>query len=228
MEQHKGLILLVEDSKRINSANAKALRMKGHEVVVAERLSEAREHLAGSDFDVILLDVMLPDGDGFGFGAEIRAKVEAHLIYVTAKNTLEDKICGLKSGGDAYLTKPYHIEEMLAMVEAGIRRMKMGKAPVGQTTKKGSLRLDAASLRAYMNEVDIMLTAREFSMLQMFFGRENEVIPAKELYEKVWGQKMAGDKTAVQVTVARLRKKIGNSEYTISTSYNKGYVFERA
>jgi DNA-binding response OmpR family regulator len=225
--ERKSAVLLVDDNEKINLANEQALRMKGYEVAIAKNLSEARERLSQNDFDVILLDVMLPDGDGFEFSAEIRDSVGAYTIFVTAKNTVEEKIRGLNNGGDAYLTKPFHIEEMLAMVDAAIRRIKTEKRPSGRMLKKGSLKLDTVLLKAYINEEDILLTPKEFLMLRIFCQGEGKIVSTPTLYEKVWGQQLFDDKNAVQVAVARLRKKIENSEYTINVSYTKGYIFER-
>ena len=218
----------MEDNEKINSANSQALCLRGYEVAIAKNLSEARWHLAKNDFDVILLDVMLPDGDGFAFGAEIRDIVKAHIIFVTAKNAYEDRIYGLKNGGgDTYLAKPFHIEEMLAMVDAAARRIKIdGARPFGRMIKRGSLFLDTLLLKAYINEKEISLSAKEFLMLRIFCQKENKLVATDDLYEKAWGQQPFDDKNAVHIAVSRLRKKIEGSGYTISTKYNKGYVFE--
>jgi DNA-binding response OmpR family regulator len=226
MMEHKGTVLLVEDNKQLNFANGQALKMRGYAVLAAENLAEAREHLSQTDPDVILLDVMLPDGDGFDFCGEIRDKTKARVIFLTAKDDHADKIRGLTGGGDDYITKPFHAEEMLARVDIAIRQKSAEKTPP-QSIAKGSLTLDIISGRAYIGGKDLQLQPKDFALLHLLLLSEGKDMTLDELYEKVWGQPMVGDNTSVQRIVSRLRKSIEPIGYTISSIYGKGYVFER-
>ena len=116
-------ILLVEDDESLNISNRRALDLAGYRVLTALTLNEARAHLDAQP-DVILLDIILPDGDGIDFCEEIQRRVSAHILFLTAKSEQEDRIRGLRSGGDDYIAKPYLLEEMLARVAAAVRRRK--------------------------------------------------------------------------------------------------------
>ena len=157
----KGTVLLVEDNIGLNDANAQALKLRGYSVLAAENLAKAREKLAQGSPDVILLDVMLPDGSGFDFCEEIRGKTKAYILFLTARVSHEDMVRGMTGGGDAYITKPFHPEEMLVKVDAALRRLDIDKSPV-KTLSLGSLSLDIVSGQAFINGVDLLLTKKEF------------------------------------------------------------------
>ncbi len=220
----KGHVLLVEDNPALNESNTRALRMLGYEVVGALTLKDAREYLSKSEPDVILLDVMLPDGDGYDFCAEIRNTTRAHILFLTAKAGQEEKLIGITAGGDDYITKPFHPQELMARIGAAMRRRNMDKQPL-QTVKKGTLTLDVAALRAFIDGRDLLLQPREFALLYLLAQAENEIIDAESLYIKAWGHPMNADKNALQVAVSNVRKKLEPSGYGIKTVRGKGYAF---
>jgi DNA-binding response OmpR family regulator len=220
----KGRILLIEDNEDLNEDNYRALTAIDYEVDQALTLASARERLAAKEPDIILLDIILPDGDGVEFCKEIRGKTSAHIIFLTSKSDKTDAVCGLAAGGDDYVKKPYHPEELFAKVEAVTRRREMN-AP--QTLTKGNLTLDINALIAYVNGENILLKPREFTLLLHFAQNEDKYMSAEALYEKAWGQPMAGDGGALKTTVSRLRKKIDGSGYTIDANRGVGYRFER-
>ena len=126
----KGTVLLVEDNAELNANNARALNMLGYAVYSALTLADARAWLGNNEADVILLDVMLPDGDGIDFCAEIRGlpiQTAAHILFLTAKAGHADRVLGLANGGDDYITKPFHPQELLARVKAAMRRRSMSR-----------------------------------------------------------------------------------------------------
>ncbi len=127
--KYKGKVLLVEDNKELNTGSARALTMMGYEAYQALTLAEAREHLAKIEPDIILLDVMLPDGDGMDFCAEIRDTTRAHILYLTGKADRADIVDGLAKGGDDYITKPFNPDELFARIDAAMRRRSMTAAP---------------------------------------------------------------------------------------------------
>jgi DNA-binding response OmpR family regulator len=223
---NRGTVLLVEDNEALNAANARALKLYGYTVSSALTLAEARLRLGEIEPDVILLDIMLPDGNGFDFCKEIRGKTGAHIIFLTAKSEQSDMVDGLLTGGDDYITKPFHPEELMARLTAAMRRRGMDKAPLQKITK-GNLTLDIIAGQALIDGADMGLQPKEFALLLLFAQNENQIISAETIYEKIWGQSMTGDKNAVQAAVSRLRKKIEPAGYDIFATRVKGYTFEK-
>ena len=222
----KGTVLLVEDNKSLNDANTQALQMRGYTVFCAENLAEAREQLTQTEPDVILLDVMLPDGNGFDFCEEIRNKTKAYILFLTAKTSHEDMVRGLSGGGDNYITKPFHAEEMIVKVDAAVRRMALNKAPV-KTLSVGNLTLDVITGQAFVGGTEIVVTQREFSLLLVFVQNAGKTISMEDLYRTAWGAPMLGDKKALQRRVSDLKNKLmqGKCSHGITTAYGTGYQF---
>ena len=219
----KGKVLLVEDNTELNDNNARALKMLGYDVYGALTLAAARGFLAGNDPDIILLDVILPDGDGMDFCGEIRGSTRAHILFLTAKTEQADILRGLALGGDDYITKPFHPKELHARAEAVMRRRSMSMAE--QIIKKGALTLDVVAAQAYVEGTDLLLRPREFALLLLLAQNEGEIMDAETLYEKAWGRPLAGDRNTLQVTVSKIRKKIAPAGYDIAGVRGKGYVF---
>ncbi len=222
----KQTVLLVEDNEALNEANRRALEGAGYEVMAALTLGKAREHLTNRAPDVILLDIMMPDGNGIDFCAKIRDVTDAHIIFLTSRNEQADKLRGLLLGGDDYIIKPFDLDELLARVAAAMRRQEKAKAPP-KTLELGRLTLDLLSDRALLNGNDAVLTPKEFSLLYFFAQHRDETIDAERLYSHVWGQPMADNVSAVKTTVYRLRSKLEGSGYTVSAVRGEGYRFER-
>ena len=220
---NSGTILLVEDDEDLNNANRRALELMRHTVHAARTLAQARAILDGTEPDVILLDVMLPDGDGFTFCREIRERTQAHILFLTAKAEHEDLLNGLAIGGDDYITKPFHVRELLARVEAAMRRRKIG-LPL-QTISKGRLEINLVSDQAFVNGEDLLLSQKEFSILCLLAQNEGKVLDARQIYETVWKRLIGNDMNAVRMAISRLRKKIATAGYGISVVRGSGYVF---
>jgi DNA-binding response OmpR family regulator len=220
-----GIILLIEDDTDLNNANRRALEMKQYTVLTAKNLGEAKAHLNSTEPDIILLDVMLPDGNGFSFCEEIRERTRAHILFLTAKSEHIDRMRGLQTGGDDYITKPFHAGELLARVEAAMRRRRIG-VPVDRLSK-GLLTLDMFSNRATLNGTDLGVSQKEFDVLLLLIQNEEKTLPAEFIYEKVWGQPLKGDKNALQTAISKLRKKTEASGYDILMQRGKGYIFKK-
>jgi DNA-binding response OmpR family regulator len=139
-------VLLVEDNEKLNAINRRALEGEGHRVLTALTLVQARERLAENDPEVILLDVLLPDGNGIDFCGEIRGDTDAHILFLTSRTEHEDRIRGLDTGGDDYITKPYKLEEMLSRVRSAMRRRDM---PPARVIARGPLTLDVIAAHAF-------------------------------------------------------------------------------
>jgi DNA-binding response OmpR family regulator len=223
-----GVVLLIEDNKELNEINCRKLEKEGYDVYAALTIQTAREKLAGISPDVILLDIMLPDGNGFDFCKEIRSTTDAHILFLTSRREQEDKIRGLILGGDDYLTKPFHLDELISKVASVMRRRKMSKAPP-KTIEIGNLTLDMIAMIALVNATDILLPKMEFSLLLLFAQNEGKVLSVENIYETTWKMPMMGDKQTVQKRISGLRKKLVDAEcsHTINSVYGKGYCFEK-
>ncbi|MCL1877447.1 MAG: response regulator transcription factor [Defluviitaleaceae bacterium] len=221
---HNGTILLVEDDKDLNNANRRALELKRYAVHTALTLAEAREHLITLQPDIILLDVNLPDGDGFSFCDEIRGTTAAHIIFLTAKTGHEDILQGLSGGGDDYISKPFHMAELLARVESAMRRRRIA-VPM-ETLTRGGLTLDLLANRVFINGEEIeALPQKAFDVLFLLVQNEGKFMSAEYIYEKVWARPMGEDSSALQIAISRLRKGLAPFGYDIRMVRNKGYVF---
>lgn len=218
-------ILLVEDNEKILRCNKRMLEWEGYTVSEATTLDKARAHLMESLPDVIVLDIMLPDGSGLDFMCELRGGTRAGIpiLLLTGLTTQEDILRGLKSGGDDYLTKPYNFEILLARVEALLRRSER----VPERIAKGRLTLDVAASVASLDGVDLLLTQKEFALLLIFVQNPERFINGEYLYEKVWKQPLTKDTSALKSSIKRLRSKINGSGWQITWSRGEGYCFEK-
>lgn len=224
METCKGTVLLIEDNVDLNEANAQALQMAGYETYTALTLEKGRHLLMWVEPDVILLDVMLPDGSGFDFCEEIRETISAHIIFLTAKSSHENMVQGLSVGGDAYITKPFHPEEMLVKVKAAMRRRRTDK---NHLLKKGTLLLDQIAMQAFDRGTSLELTPIEFSVLLLFVKHEGQILASEFIYESVWQNPAINHKNALQTAISKIRHKIEPTNYAIVTKRGYGYAFER-
>ncbi len=223
-----GTILLVEDNTELNALNTRALKSEGYRVVSALSLAQARVFLDREAPDVILLDVMLPDGDGLEFCAEIRGKTDAHILFLTSKAETNDRIRGLNAGGDDYIVKPYRLQEMLSRVHAAMRRRRMrGQAEGDMVIVRGPITVDAMSGQAFMNGKNLLLTPKEFALLALLVKDTKRMLSKAALYESVWGQPLKGDGAALWKHMSNLKKKIEvGGSVTLVTYRGDGYVLE--
>jgi DNA-binding response OmpR family regulator len=201
--------------------------VEGYRVLTALTLEGARKHLEEESPDLILLDVMLPDGDGMDFCREIAETVDSHILFLTGKGRQEDRLRGLEYGGDDYITKPYVPDELLLRIKSAMRRRRKMVSKVPRRLLLGALELDIAANQAFLNGEDILLTQKEFALLLLFAQNENKTMGADELYEMVWRRPMNDDNSAVKNAVSRLRKKLAGSAYSIESSRRSGYCFKR-
>ena len=220
----KGTILFVDDETDFRETSAYLLRRGGYEVLTAEGAAASRAILSRIQPDLIVLDIMLMDGDGRKFCREVQQTLDVPILFVSALDKDDDVIVGLRTGGDDYLPKPFKFDILEARIEALLRRA----ARVPETIVKGSLKLDIAANQAFLDGIDLLLTQKEFSLLLLFVQHEGRVMSAEYLYEKVWGQSMSEGSNAVKFQVSRLRKKLTGSGYSITAERGEGYCFARA
>ena len=218
------LILLVEDSPHIMAINDAALHMCGYRTLQAETAHKCRELLCFHAVDLIVLDILLPDGDGVALCREIKQEYDVPILFLTAMGENEDIVKGLTAGGDDYLTKPYDLEVFMARVEARLR----AAHPKERAVRFGPLQMNLLSGRAYIGETDLNLTQKEFAALLYLARHPNRSVSAQELYEAVWQQPMGADPQAVRMTISRLKQKLGGEDarVTVNSYRSSGYRLE--
>lgn len=223
-------VLVVDDEKLIVKGIRFSLEQEGMEVDCAYDGEEAVQKAKENEYDIILLDVMLPKLDGFEVCQQIREFSSVPVIMLTAKGDDMDKILGLEYGADDYITKPFNILEVKARIKAIIRRTKK-KVPEKENRKvveKGDLHLDCDSRRLNIGGKEINLTAKEFDLLELMALNPNKVYSRDHLLNAVWGYDYPGDVRTVDVHIRRLREKIeanpSEPKY-VHTKWGVGYYF---
>ena len=203
-------VLVVDDEKLIVKGIRFSLEQDGMEVDCAYDGEEALAYARDNDYDMILLDIMLPKLDGFEVCQQIREFSDVPIVMLTAKGDDMDKILGLEYGADDYITKPFNILEVKARIKAIMRRTGK-KEKDGKDAKvivKGDLKLDCESRRVFSKDREINLTAKEFDLLELLAHNPNKVYSREDLLNLVWGYEYPGDARTVDVHIRRLREKI--------------------
>jgi two-component system OmpR family response regulator len=199
-------VLLVEDEVRMAGAIRRALRSEGILADVAGTGADAMAMARASEYDVLVLDVMLPDIDGFETCRRLRAdRVWVPIIMLTARDAIEDRVRGLDQGADDYLTKPFSLAELLARLRALARRGPVERPAVLEV---GDLRLDPATFQVWRGDVEISLSAREFAVLETFMRRAGQVLSHMQLLDAAWDLGYEQRSNVVEVYVRYLREKI--------------------
>lgn len=229
----KKKVLVIEDEKRISKVLEVTLLMAGYLCDTAFDGEEGLEKALTGNFDLILLDIMLPKRDGFSVCREIRKKLSTPIIMVTAKEEEIDKVMGLDLGADDYVTKPFSVKVLLARIKANIRRSSgefvelRQPAPTEGLIVIRGLTIDTKNFRVTKDGREIELSRKEFEVLVFLASHPDELFSREELLEKVWGyEDFFGGIRTVDVTMSRLRSKIEDKpaepEY-ILTKRTKGY-----
>ncbi|MGN1148377.1 MAG: response regulator transcription factor, partial [Lachnospiraceae bacterium] len=202
--------LVVDDEKLIVKGIRFSLEQDGMEVDCAYDGEEALEFARNNQYDIILLDIMLPKLTGFEVCQQIREFSNVPIIMLTAKGDDMDKILGLEYGADDYITKPFNILEVKARIKAIMRRTEPKKSDKEEASviESGSMRLDCEGRRAYIAGKEIGLTAKEFEVLELLMRNPNKVYGRENLLKLVWGSDYPGDVRTVDVHIRRLREKI--------------------
>jgi len=211
-------ILIVEDEIPIHELIRRNLQAVGHTCLSAFDGKEAIQIQAQKEVDLILLDIMLPELDGYEVFHQLRG---TPTIFLTARSSLSDKVKGLTLGADDYLVKPFEMLELLARVDAVLRRTKKE----GKSFELDSLRIDFESRQAFVNEKPVDCTPKEFDLLEVLVINRNIALSREKLLELAWGYDYVGDTRTVDVHVQKLRKKL-DMESRIKTVYKMGYRLE--
>lgn len=217
-------ILLVEDNPHIMKINYTALMMEGYQILKADTAAACLQALSESDVDLIILDVMLPDGDGVALCTQIKREFEIPILFLSALGENEDIIAALRAGGDDYLTKPYDINVLIARVEARLRAVHKEK----RFLRFGPLRFDTAARLCEYDGRKLSLSQKEFSILLQMARSNGQAVSKEALYDSVWGEPLAGDSSALYTAVSRLNTKLENEDTGITISYlrDRGYALE--
>ena len=225
-------VLVVDDEKLIVKGIRFSLEQDGMDVDCAYDGQEALDLIQKNEYDVVLLDVMLPVLTGFEVCQQVREFSDVPIIMLTAKGDDMDKILGLEYGADDYITKPFNILEVKARIKAIIRRSNARHShdENPKLLAYDVLKVDCDSRRAYIEDKEVNLTAKEFDLLELLMVHPNKVYSREELLNTVWGYDYPGDVRTVDVHIRRLREKIENKPSDpkyIHTKWGVGYYFQK-
>jgi two-component system, OmpR family, response regulator len=216
-------VLVVEDKFKLATVLSRGLRKAGLSADVSATGEEAIWMAASTPYDAVILDVMLPGIDGFETCRRLRSEaVWAPILMLTARDGIDDRVAGLDSGADDYLTKPFSLRELLARLRALVRR---GAAARPAVLLVGDLRLDPASHRVWRGETEILLSQKEFAILEALMRRAGRVLSRLELLDAAWDQSYENRSNIVDAYVRRLRQKVDRpfEAHTLETVRGAGY-----
>jgi two-component system OmpR family response regulator len=223
----KRRVLVVDDEDNVTHLVSSALRFDGFETLTADSGTAALSKVAEADPDLIVLDVMMPGLDGLGVLHNLRAAgSQVPVIFLTARDTANDRIGGLRAGADDYVVKPFSVEELLARVHAVLRRSAPEDAREG-VLKVADLELDENSHEVTRGGVEVHLTATQFELLRYLMRNERVVVSKAQILDRVWKYDFQGQSNIVELYIGYLRKKIDNVEpKLIHTVRGAGYVIK--
>lgn len=221
------LIYILEDDRNIREIEEIALNNAGYQVVSFETAKEFQQKLNERIPDLLLLDLMLPDADGLRLVTQLRQNVmtmSLPVIMVTAKTTEIDKVRGLDSGADDYLTKPFSVMELISRVKALLRRSMKGLKE--RVITIGEISLDVERRKVTVAGERCELTYKEYELLKLLMNNAGIVTPREEILSKVWETDFEGESRTIDMHIKTLHQKLGSSANRIKTVRNVGYLFE--
>lgn len=222
-------LLVVEDEAKLSEYLRKGLTEEGFVVDVARNGVDGLHLAASGDYDLVLLDGMLPGIDGLAVLAALRQSHQTPVLMLTARSQVEDRVKGLQAGADDYLVKPFAFSELLARIQALLRRGRPAQTPSESTVLRlGDLELDLIRRKAVRAGKRLELTAKEFNLLSLLLRRVGEVLSRTELAEQVWDMNFDSETNVVEVAVRRLRTKLDQpfERPLLHTVRGMGYVLE--
>ncbi len=221
-------LLIIEDEIRLADYLKKGLIENGFVVDIARDGIDGKHLATEGVYDVILLDVMLPGIDGFGVLSALREKKHTPVIMLTARDKVEDRVRGLQNGADDYLVKPFSFSELLARIQALLRRSSTSIQQEATTLLLGDLELDLASRKVKRASQRLDLSAKEFNLLVLLLRKKGQVLSRTVLAEQVWDMNFDSDTNVVDVAVRRLRAKLDDpfDEKLLHTVRGMGYVLD--
>lgn len=206
-------VLVVEDDDPIQQLVATALRFTGYRVATASTGSEAMATIRNDAFDLLLLDVNLPDIDGFTICERVRAGGDqTPVIFLTARDELDDLRTGFTGGGDDYITKPFSLEELMLRIQAVLRRGRIAAEPATNRLTCGDVTLDEEAMRVWRGDAEISLSPTEFRLLRYLMLNRDRVVSRQQILDHVWDYDFAGDPNAVETYISYLRRKLDDRD----------------
>lgn len=220
-------ILIIEDDKEIAELERDYLEINDFVCTIAARGTIGLEKALAEDFDLIIIDIMLPGMDGFEVITQLRKKKQTPVIFLSAKNSDIDKIRGLGLGADDYMTKPFSPSELVARVKAHIsRHAVLTSNNTGDVLRAGNLVIDKTAHKVTVSDKEISLTAKEYDLLLFLAENPNHTFSKEILFDRIWGMEAIGDVSTVTVHIQRVRDKINTDvENHIETIWGVGYRF---
>ena len=216
-------ILLIEDNEQILEGNRYFLSTRGYTINTAKTLDEGTAAIQQWAPDLIILDIMLPDGSGLDFLARLRHSSDIPVLLLTGLSAPADMVRGLERGGDDYLPKPYDFSVLLARVEALFRRA----TRVPEIWEKGALRLDILSNQAFLNGEDMLLTPKQFALLLLLARNEGRILSPEYLYETIWKMPHTSDSNALWKQMSHLKAKLADRDGIDLVMYRgEGYCLD--
>lgn len=221
-------VLIVEDDRNIADLLRLYLEKEGYQVVIAADGARGIEKFRELQPSLVLLDVMLPEVDGWGVCRTIRAESKTPIIMLTAKSETEDKVYGLKQGADDYITKPFEMKEVLARIEAVLRRSGIAPEKAARRLVFDRLVIDMDAFELTVNGQKIPTPPKEMELLFHLASTPNRVYTRNQLLDEVWGFDYFGDTRTVDVHIKRLREKLEgvSDQWELKTVWSVGYKFE--
>lgn len=218
-------ILVVDDEEKMRNAIKIFLDKEGYQVEEATNGREALENIEENHYDLILLDVMMPEIDGWAVCRKIRKESSLPIILLTARGEEYDKLFGFELGADDYLSKPFSLKEMAARVKAVLRRSKANNENFQRAVKMGALEIKTMCKQVLLENQEIFLTPKEYELLYHFVKNPEIVYSREQLLNQVWGYDFVGDARTVDTHVKQLREKLGKYKQYIQTVWGTGYKF---
>ncbi len=224
-------IFIADDEPSVRDSVGYALNQEGFEVTAAEDGTDAEEKLAGDfDFDLLILDIMMPGRSGLDICREVRSRSAVPIIILTAKDAEVDKVVGLEVGADDYVMKPFSVRELLGRVRAQLRRRELDRSPSPEANRivSGPVTIDLARHVVTVHGRTISLTRSEFQLLRLLAARPGEVFARAQIMEELWQTEFDGDERACDVHISNLRQKIETDAQRpelIQTVRGIGYKF---
>lgn len=222
-------ILVVEDEKKINDVIVKTLKKEKYGVDSCFDGEEALDYIFSVEYDIILLDIMLPKKNGFQVMKTMRKKgIKTPVLFLTARDQIEDRVKGLDLGADDYLVKPFAFEELLARIRVVLRKNSGSVEDSGNVLKIANLTVDCNKHEVFRDDVSIKLSAKEFSILEYMMRNKGRVVSKEKIEEHVWDFDYEGGSNIVEVYIKFLRKKVDNdfSPKLIHTIRRVGYILK--
>ena len=218
-------ILVVEDEKHLREVLCDFFRSKGDTADAAKNGTEALELFREQTYDAVLLDIMMPELDGFSVCRAMRRSSDVPIVFLTALSDEDEKLYGYELGADDYVTKPFYMSVLYAKLSAIINRRR-GNIRTGDRLTVGRLTVELSSHRAYANGRELMLTPKEYALLECLMMNKGIVMSREQLLVKCWGYDFEGEARVVDTQIRRLRDKLGDCAVCIKTVIKAGYRME--